>query len=167
MDNRERLKKYLREVARVFNKNGPIIKVNNPSNNFTTLDVTDQFINNTIEDLLNKFNDRQIKNALNSPTQLDDMVIMLIHKISGNNNEPLWSSYKYGDKYFLIPSDEAIDKYNIQSKGQNGNFLYSDFEIQPLQPPKKTFFGIFQGGKKSKRRIRTKSTFSTFKPLHI
>jgi hypothetical protein len=162
MDNRERLKKYLRGVAGVFNNNGPKIKFKNKMNEYTTLNNTDQEIDNLINELIGSFTDNEINNALKSPQVLDDIVIMLIKKITQNPNEPLWSIVEYqGIKYF-IPSEEAIKKYDIQSKGQNGNFLYSDFEIPLLESPNKSIFDIFnifkgRGGKKSKRRRRTKS----------
>ena len=168
MDNREKLKQYLRGVARVFNNNGPKFNFDNNNNNqineYTSVNVNirDQQIDNLINGLISSFTDNQINNALKSPKVLDDIVIMLIKKITQNSNEPLWSIVEYQGKQYFIPSDEAIKIYNIQSKGQNGNFLYSDFEIQPLQPPKTSIFDIFnflkgKGGRKSKRRRRTKS----------
>jgi hypothetical protein len=160
MDNRERLKNYLRGVARVFNNNGPKIKFEKQANDYTTFDYTEQQIDNLINKLIDRFKYNQIKNALNSPTQLDDIAIMLIRQITQNSNEPLWSIVEYQGRQYFIPPDEAVEKYSIKSEGPNGNFLYPDFEIQPLQPPKNSFF---QGGKKSKRKRRTKSTFSTFK----
>jgi len=169
MNNREILHNYLRGVATVFNKNGPKISRMDRFNNFTTVDVTDQYINTTITDLLNTFNDKQIDNALNKTQQigyisdeLRDIVDLLIYKITGNSHEPLWTiQTKTYEKQYLVPSDEAIEKYNLQSKkGEDGSFLNSNFEIQPLQPlqPKKSIFdNIFKGGKKSKRRRRIKS----------
>jgi hypothetical protein len=160
MDNRERLKNYLRGISIVFNNNGPKIKFNNQMNEYTSVNDTDQQIDNFINGLIGSFTDIQIKNALKNPSILDDIVIMLIKKITQNPNEPLWSIVEYQGKQYFIPSDEAIKKYNIQSQNSSGNFLYSDFEIQPLQPTKKNrFLSIFQGGRKSKRRRRTKSTF--------
>ena len=167
MDNKKRLKIYLRGVARVFNNNGPKINFdnNNQINEYTSVNVniTDQQIDNLINELIGSFTDNQINNALESPKVLDDIVIMLIRKITQNSNEPLWSIVEYQGKQYFIPSDEAIKKYNIKSKGENGNFLYSDFEIPPL-PPKTSIFDILnffkgKGGRKSKRRRRTKSTF--------
>jgi hypothetical protein len=173
-NNRERLYNYLRGVATVFNENGPKISRMEKLNNFTTVDVTDQYINTTITNLLNTFDDNQIDNALNKTLRLGyisdelrDIVDLLIYKITGNIREPLWSeplwtiqTETYGKKQYLVPSDEAIEKYDLQSKkGKDGSFLNSNFEIQPLQPlqPKKSIFDIFKGGKKSKRRRRIKS----------
>ena len=170
MNNRERLHNYLRGVAKVFNENGPKISRMEQLNNFTKVDVTDQYINTTITKLLNTFNDKQIDNALNKKLQfgyisdeLRDIVELLIYKITGNIREPLlWTiqTETYGKKQYLVPSDEAIEKYDLQSKkGKDDSFLNSNFEIQPLQPlqPKKSIFDYFKGGKKSKRRRRIKS----------
>jgi hypothetical protein len=134
MSSRERLDNYLMQIAKIFTNNGPNINVNN----------------NFITKFTDKITDREIEIALKNPSTLNDIVIMLIKKISENSSEPDWYIVNLNNKQFFIPSDEAIDEYNIQ-----GPYYNDAFKIEPLS--QKSRFGFFQGGKKSKRRRRTKS----------
>jgi len=145
--DRERFNKYLISIFNIFSNNVPQIIIPKES----------------IIGFTDKLTYEQIQNALNSPGTLDDIIINLIRKFTNQRDEPLWGIQSYVEKQYFIPSDEAIYKYNLQSKGEDGYFLNSNFEIQPplqpsLQKPKKKIF--FKGGKKSKRRrTRSKSTY--------
>ncbi len=135
MNNKERLDNYLRRIAEIFTNNGPNINVNN----------------NFISAFTDKNTDREIEHALNNSQNLNEIVRRLIKKISENSSEPDWYIVNFNNKQFFIPSEEAIDKYNIQGPYYNDNF-----EIDPLLPEKKYRLGFFKAGKKSKRRRRTK-----------
>ena len=135
MSNKKRLDNYLIQILEVFNNNGPKFRVNN------------EFITRFTD----KITDREIEHALNNPAALNDIVRMLIKKISNNSSEPDWFIVNSNNKQFFIPSDEAIDEYNI-----TGPYYNDNFEIEPLSLEQKSRFGFFKGGKKSKRRRRTK-----------
>jgi hypothetical protein len=132
--DREKLKNYLMSIFNVFSSNVPQIIIPKES----------------IIDFTNGLTDEQIQRALKISGTLDDIIINLIRKFTKEKGEPLWSIQSYGEKQYFVPSDEAIDKYNLQSKGEDGYFLNSNFEIQPP----------LRGGKKSKRR-RTRSKSRT------
>ena len=161
--DRERLTIYLSGIAKIFNNNGPKIKSETQTNEYTTIDNTDTYLYNLTKNLVNKLNNGQVEKFLKDQSNLDQIVIILIQNIAQtqnqNESEPLWNIINSQGKQYLVPSEGAIQKYKIQSNGPNGTFLYSDFEIPPLksleQP--KSFLSFFNGGKKSKRRRRIKT----------
>jgi hypothetical protein len=134
MSSRERLDNYLMQIAKIFTNNIQKVNVNN----------------NFITRFTDKITDREIEIALKNPSTLNEIVRMLIKKISENSSEPDWYIVNSNNKQFFIPSDEAIEKYDII-----GPYYNDDFKIEPLS--QKSRFGFFQGGKKSKRRRQTKS----------
>jgi hypothetical protein len=159
---RERLTIYLSGIAKIFNKNGPKITGETQVNEYTTINNTDTYLYNLTKNFVNTLNNGQVEKFFKDQSNLDDIVIILIKKISGKQDEPLWSVVNFQGKQYFIPSEGAIQKYNIQPEGQNSNFLTPEFQIPPLEPesePAKSFFSFsfFKGGKKTKRRRYTKS----------
>jgi len=155
---RERLTIYLSGIAKIFNKNGPKITGETQVNEYTTINNTDIYLYNLTKNFVNTLNNGQVEKFLKDQSNLDDIVIILIKKISGKQDEPLWSVVNFQGKQYFIPSEGAIQKYNIQPEGQNSNFLTPEFQIPPLESePAKSFFSFFKGGKKTKRRRHTKS----------
>ena len=136
MSSRERLDNYLMQIAKIFTNNTKNVNVNN----------------NFITEFTDKIKDREIEVALKNPQTLNDIVRMLIKKIANNTrDEPDWFIIvNSNNQQYFTPSEDAIEKYDIIGPYYNDNF-----KIEPLS--QKSIFGIFQGGKKSKRRRRTKS----------
>lgn len=152
-ENKNKLSDYLTTVVIVFNKNGPKITKNEQVNNYTEINNTQQYIDSFVKTFVNTLNDNQIEKALNDLDVLNQIVLLLIKKITKNDNEPIWSIVDSGNGYYFIPSEDAIKKYNISS---DISFYNNNFKIQPPQPksqqPQSFFKNFFSGGKKSKKR---------------
>lgn len=152
-ENKNKLSDYLTTVAIVFNKNGPKITKNEQVNNYTEIDTTQQYIDSVVKTFVKTLNGNQIEKALNDLDFLNQIVVLLIKKLTNNDNEPIWSIVDTGNGYYFIPSEDAIKKYNISS---DISFYNNNFKIQPPEPksqqPQSFFKSFFSGGKKTKKR---------------
>jgi hypothetical protein len=146
------IRSFLRECINIFVTKGQKNNILNDSDYNNKLDTAITYVLTTSE-----YNP---KSREYSDVNYSELANYAIKKFSANKNEPEWNIISRQSKLYFLPSEDAIEKYEIEGDGFN-----SDYEINFSSPSSPSspisVSDLFnKGGKRrSKRRTYKKQIY--------
>jgi hypothetical protein len=144
------IRSFLRECVNIFVTKGQKKDILNDSDYNNKLD-------NIITDVLTT-SEYNPKSTEYSDVNYSELANYAIKKFSANKNEPEWNIISRQSKLYLLPSEDAIEKYEIEGDGFNSDYEIN-FSSPPISPISVTNLFNKGGKRRSKKRIYKKQIY--------